>query len=126
MSDTDWVALRLVTTDFEELYAPGAKVAVMVATPAVAGVSQVAAFPFRSLVTEPKEAPLHAENCNPLLALHLIVAPLTGVTPSAARTRTLAGFAACVPTGVDGFNPCWRMMLSLSGAVGQHPGHYRR
>ena len=67
-------------------------------------------------MTEHDEAPLHAESCTLLVPLQPIVAPLTGVTPSLVTTRMLTGLAACTPTGVDGFAPFNRIMLSLAAA----------
>ena len=67
-------------------------------------------------MTEQDGVALQAESCRLLLALQPMVAPLMGVTPSAARTRTLTGFAACTPTGVDGLSPPSRTMLSLAAA----------
>ena len=65
---------------------------------------------------EHEEAPLQAESCRALVAVQPMVAPLTGVTPSAASTRTLTGFGACVPTGVDGLSPYSRTMVSVAAA----------
>ena len=45
MSEAVSVALSDALTDFDELYAPGARVAVMVAVPVATGVSQVMASP---------------------------------------------------------------------------------
>ena len=116
MSDADSVAFTVAFTDFDDAYTPGASVAAMFAAPAAAGVTQVAAFPPWSVATEHVVAPPHAESCVPLVADHPIVAPLTAVTPSAASTRTLTGFAACTPTGVVGFDPLIKTILSLSAA----------
>ena len=46
MSEADSVALSVALTNGDEPYTPGARVAVMVAAPTAAGVSQVAASPF--------------------------------------------------------------------------------
>ena len=89
----------------------------MVATPVAAGVSQVTASPVASLVTVQDEAPPQAESCTPLLALQPMDAPPTGVTPSAASTRTCMGLVACVPAGVVGFIPLpSKTTLSLAAA----------
>jgi hypothetical protein len=77
----------------------------MVDVPTAEGVSQVAARPLWSVVTVQEDAPLQTEKSGALLAVHPMVAPLTGVTPSAASTCTLTGFGACVPTGVEEFSP---------------------
>jgi hypothetical protein len=87
----------------------------MVATPNAVGVSKVAASPLWSLVTEHDDPP-QVESCTPLLALHPMVAPLTGVTPSDVTTRTIIGLAACVPTGVEGLSPLSRTIVSLAAA----------
>src|ERR1700688_4412786 len=88
----------------------------MVAFPVAPGVTQVDATPLSSLIAEQLEAPLQIESAAPFVVDHPTVAPFTGVMPSAATTRTLIGLAACVPTGVGGFAPCNRTILSLAAA----------
>jgi hypothetical protein len=75
-------------------YDAGAKAIVIVLGPVAVGVTQLEDSPASSLNPEQDEAPLHAENCRPLVVVHAIVAPLTGVTPSAATTRTRMALAA--------------------------------
>ncbi len=48
-------------------------------------------------------APEQADRVAPLVVLHPMVAPLTGVTPSEASAWTVTGSTAWVPTGVGGF-----------------------
>src|SRR5580658_8413371 len=55
----------------------------MLPGPVAVGVTMLEDSPASSLSTEQEEAAPHAENCKPLVALQAIVAPLTGVTPSA-------------------------------------------
>src|SRR5271157_2202100 len=88
----------------------------MLAVPAADGVSHARELPLWSLSTEQDDVLLQAESCTPLLAFQPIVAPATGVTPSAATTRTLTGYGACAPTGVDGFRALIRRMLSVAAA----------
>src|SRR3954469_10114416 len=116
ISEDDCVALKVPLTDLDGEYTPGASVAVIIATPAAAGVSHVATFPFWSVMTEHAAAPPQAESCTPFVPLQPTVAPETGVTPSSATTRTLMGFAACTPTGVEGFAPLSNTILSLPAA----------
>src|SRR5260370_19861253 len=63
-------------------YDAGARAIVIVLVPIAVGVTPLEDSPASSVSTEQEEDPLHAENCNPLVALQAIVAPLTGVTPS--------------------------------------------
>src|ERR1700733_4432646 len=117
MSDAVSVALSVALTDGDELYAPGARVAVTVPTPTLEGVSQVIASPLWSRVTEQAESPPQPESCTVLVELQAMVAPLTGVIPSADSTRTVIGRVACVPTGVAGLSALpSRMMLSVAAA----------
>src|SRR5271167_1745668 len=88
----------------------------MVEAPGRAGISQVSASPLWSVRIEQPETPPQAESCTLLVALQAMVAPLTGVTPSAASTRTLTGLVACVPTGVLGLRPISRTRESLAAA----------
>ena len=81
-----------------------------------AGVSDVETIPLSSLTDEQVEAPPQIESAAPFVLVHPTVAPLTGVTPSEVTTRTLTGFVACVPTGVGGFPPCNKMILSVAVA----------
>src|SRR5271157_2912032 len=97
-------------------YDAGARAIVIVLCPLAVGVTQLEDSPTSSLSTEQEEAALHAENCKPLVALHAIVAPLTGVTPSAATARTRIGLAAADPTGVAGSAPCSRSNRSVARA----------
>jgi hypothetical protein len=78
---------------------------VMVLCPIAVGVTEVEDSPASSLSTEQEDAPLQAENCRLLVALQAIVAPLTGVIPSAATARTRMGLAAAEPTAVAGSAP---------------------
>src|SRR4029077_20833246 len=98
------------------LYTPGARVAVMIAFPVAAGVTQVEAIPLSSLITEHVEAPPQVESVAPLVVVHPMVAPFTGVVPSAASTRTITGLVAWVPTGVGGCTPGNRTILSVAAA----------
>src|SRR5882762_9063958 len=86
----------------------------MVATPVAPGVTQVTAAPPSSLVVLHDKAPPQAERVALLVVLHPMVAPLTGVTPSDATTRTRTGLVACTPTGVRGFNPEISNRLSVA------------
>ena len=88
----------------------------MVEAPTAPGVSHASALPLWSVVTEHEEVPLHAESCKALVALHATVAPLTGVTPSDASTRTVIGFGACAPTGTDGLMDVSRVKVSVAAA----------
>jgi len=76
-------------------YDAGARATVIVLDPVTVGVTKLEDSPASSLRTEQEEAPLlHAENCKTLVVVHAIVAPLTGVTPSAATARTRMALAA--------------------------------
>src|SRR6266851_4957599 len=97
-------------------YDAGARAIVTVLGPVTAGVTQLEDSPASSPSTEQEEAPLHAENCKPLVALQTIVAPLTGVIPSAATARTRMGLAAAEPTGAAGSEPCSRSKRSVDRA----------
>src|SRR5450755_3896445 len=97
-------------------YTAGARAVVIVLVPIAVGVTQLEASPAASLSAEHEEDPLHMENCKPLAALHAIVAPFTGVTPSAATARTRIALAACDPMGVDGSEPCKRSRRSVARA----------
>src|ERR1035441_9217692 len=97
-------------------YTAGASAIVIVLVPVAVGVTPLEDSPASSVSTEQEEAPLHAENCRPLVALQAIVAPLTGVTPSAATARTRMGLAAAEPTGVAGSAPCNRNSRSVARA----------
>src|SRR5208282_5825871 len=97
-------------------YEAGARAIVIVLCPVAVGVTKVDDSPASSLSTEQEKAPAHTENCEPLVALHAIVAPLTGVIPSAATTRTRMAFAAADPTGVDGSPACRRSNRSVDRA----------
>src|SRR5260370_8679993 len=88
----------------------------MVATPVAPGVTQVEAAPPSSLVVLHDEVPPQAESVALLVVLQLTVAPLTGVIPSAATTRTRTGLVPCVPTGVEGFNPAPSTRFSVPAA----------
>src|SRR5260370_34251263 len=87
-------------------YDAGASAIVTVLAPVTVGVTQLEDSPASSLSTEHEEAPLHAQNCKQLVSLHAIVAPLTGVIPSAAKARTGLGVAAADPTGGSRSGPC--------------------
>src|SRR6266852_4489152 len=65
-------------------YDSGARAMVMVLAPVTMGVTKLEASPASSVKTEQEEVPLHAENRSPFVAPQAIVAPLTGVIPSAA------------------------------------------
>src|SRR5271157_974999 len=97
-------------------YDAGARAIVIVLCPLAVGVTQLEDSPTLSLSTEHDDAALHAENCKPLVALQAIVAPLTGVTPSAATARTRMALAAWDPTGVAGSAPCRRSRRSVARA----------
>src|ERR1700733_10917554 len=88
----------------------------MVATPATLGTIKVEALPTSSLVTEQENMPPQADSAALLVLLQAMVAPATGVTPSAATTCTVIGLTVCVPTGVGGFNPRTSTMLSVADA----------
>src|SRR5882762_3331083 len=88
----------------------------MVATPVAPGVTQVEAEPPSSVTVLHDDAPPQAARVALLLVLQPMVAPLTGVTPSAATTCTLTGLVACTPTGVRGFNPEISNRLSVAAA----------
>jgi hypothetical protein len=77
-------------------YDAGARAIVIVLGPVTVGVTRLEDSPASSLSTEQEEPPPHVENCKPLVAVevHAIVAPLTGVTPSAATARTRMALAA--------------------------------
>jgi hypothetical protein len=66
----------------------------MVAIPATLGVTDVDAFPPSSVIAEQLEIPPHDDNAALFVPVHPTVAPHTGVTPSAATTRTLTGLVA--------------------------------
>jgi hypothetical protein len=55
-------------------YQSGARAIVIVLCPVAVGVTQMEDSPASSLSTEQEDAPLQAENCKPLVALHAIVA----------------------------------------------------
>jgi hypothetical protein len=55
-------------------YEAGARAIVIVLCPVAVGVAQLEDSPASSLSTEQEDAPLHAENCKPLVALQAIVA----------------------------------------------------
>src|SRR5208337_4311063 len=97
-------------------YTAGASLIVIVACPVAVGVTRLEDSPASSLSTEQAEAPPHTENCKPLVSLHAIVAPLTGVTPSAATARTRMALAAAAPTGVAGSVPWSRSNRSVAEA----------
>src|SRR5579862_9347220 len=89
----------------------------MVEVPTAAGVSHATAVPLWSDMTVHEDAPPQAESCRLLPALHPIVAPPTGVTPSDASTRTIIALGAVVPTGAGGLSPRpISTMLSLAAA----------
>src|SRR5258708_8253976 len=93
----------------------------MVATPVAPGVTQVEAAPPSSLVVLHDEVPPQAERVALLVVLQLTVAPLTGVIPSDATTRTPTGLVACTPTGVEGFTPPTSTRLSVAAAPVHRP-----
>src|ERR1700737_323538 len=99
-SSADEVPTTVACCDCGGLYEAGARAIVIVLCPVAMGVTQLEDSPASSLSTEHEEAPLHVENCKPLVALQVIVAPFTGVIPLAATTRTRMAFAAAEPTGV--------------------------
>src|ERR1700737_2470181 len=113
-SSADEVPTTVACCDCGGEYEAGAKAIVIVLCPVAVGVTQLEDSPASSLSTEHEEPPLHAENRKPLVALQAIVAPLTGVIPSAATTRTRIALAAAEPTGVNGSAPCSRS---------KRPGH---
>src|ERR1700675_3497980 len=104
-SSVDEVPTTVACCDCGGLYEAGARAIVIVLCPVAVGVTQLEDSPASSLRTEQEETP-HTENCKPLVALHAIVDPLTGVMPSAATARTRMELAAADPTGVTGSAPC--------------------
>src|ERR1039458_1772402 len=115
-SSAEEVPTTVACRDCGGEYDAGARAIVIVLCPVAVGVTQLEDCPASSLSTEQEEAPLHAENCKPLVALHAIVAPLTGVTPSAATARTRMALAAADPTGVAGSAPCSSSKRSVARA----------
>src|SRR5271166_1524363 len=97
-------------------YDPGASAIVIVLAPVAVGVTQLEDSPAASLSTKQKVAPPQTENCKPSVALQAIVAPFTGVIPSAATARTRMAFAAGDPTAVAGSAPCSRSNKSVGEA----------
>src|SRR6266849_79100 len=112
-SSADEVPTTVACCDCGGEYEAGARAIVIVLCPVAVGVTQLEDSPASSLSTEHEDAPLHSENCRPLVALHTIVAPLTGVIPSAATARTRMALAAAEPTGAAGSAPCSRSKRSV-------------
>src|SRR5208337_4094227 len=115
-SSADEVPTTVACCDCGGEYDAGARAIVIVVCPVTVGVTQLEDSPASSLSTEQEEAPPHVENCKPFVALQAIVAPLTGVTPSAATARTRMGLAAADPTAVAGSAPCSRSNRSVARA----------
>src|ERR1700688_500074 len=88
----------------------------MTALPIALGVTQVDAIPLSSLIAEQVVAPPQIVSVAPLVVDHPTVAPFTGVIPSEASTRTITGFVAWVPTGVEGCTPGNNTILSVAAA----------
>src|SRR5258708_15619204 len=105
-SSVDEVPTTVACCDCGGEYDAGARAIVIVLCPVAAGVTQLENSPSSSLHTEQEEAPPHAENCKPLVALQAIVAPFTGVTPSAATARPPVGVAGRDPTCGSRSAPC--------------------
>src|SRR3981189_63942 len=116
-SSVDEVPTTVACCDCGGVYEAGARAIVIVLCPVAVGVTQLEDSPAPSLSTAHEEAPPHAENCRPLVALHAIVAPLTGVIPSAATARTRMALAAADPIRVARSPPFSRKR----GSVGTAP-----
>src|SRR5260221_4202964 len=97
-------------------YDAGARAIVIVLCPVAAGVTQLEDSPASSLNTEQEEAPPHAENCKPLVALQAIGAPFTGVNPPAPTARPPVEFRGPRPTGMSGSAPIRRNRRSVQSA----------
>src|ERR1700704_5436758 len=78
-SSVDEVPTTVARCDCGGEYEAGARAIVIVLCPIAVGVTQLEDSPASSLSTEHEEARLHVENCKPLVALQVIVAPFTGV-----------------------------------------------
>src|SRR5437868_1194337 len=87
-SSADAWALSVVCTNLGYEYDAGASTAVIVTTPAAAGVIRVEATPYSSLSTVQLPAPLQADKPAAGLVLKYTLAPRTAVIPSGASTRT--------------------------------------
>src|SRR5579862_2726447 len=102
----------VVWTCLADGYEAGASCAVMVATPAASGVTNVVACPSWSVTAEQGETFGQAEKLAVNVELKTTVAPATGVMPSAAKACTVIGFGACPPSGVHGLEPAIKLIVS--------------
>src|SRR5208282_2249591 len=75
------VATSVACCDCGGEYDAGARAIVIVLCPVAVGVTELEDSPASSVSTEQEEAPLQTENCRPFVAVavHAMVAPLTGV-----------------------------------------------